>query len=578
MKKNWRELISQPKYGMKIEKDVYITMRDGVRLAVNIYRPNAPGKFPALLAIGGYGKELQEELIPPQPLNKSAVWDGNIEAGETPDIVARGYVHVIGDLRGCGQSEGEYAGMWSQQEGRDGHDLIEWIAKQPWCTGKVGMTGYSYYGGAQLKTAIQQPPHLKSIFVSHVGADFYRDFVYAGGVLSLFFYGLWDGRHGTSGFAPKNAVSLMEKSLSKKEFERRRNALLDHPDIKNFPNVYHCLKYPYKNPWFFDMVMNPLDGPFWQDKSIYPFFDKIKIPVFVVGKCGHEASGFWDVYFGIKSSIKRLLVKPSGQEERPWREDHEMIIRWHDHWLKGNDTGMLEEPTMKIYMQGINQWRYEEEWPIKGTKWTNCYLRRWEGLSFAPELYQNEPDCFVQQPLHVSAKRDSVQYVSPPMPENMELIGPVALNISASLDQDDTTWIAKLYDVDTQTGKETRITKGYLRASHRALDKKKSKPYSPYQTHVKEEPVTPGKIYEYSIGLGIISAVIKKDHRIKLTIESLESARDPEMQIHYHPHLCSGRTTLHKIYHYKENQSYLVLPIVKPNPVTIEMLSDDNLI
>ena len=206
MKKNWHELISQPKYGIKTEKEVDVPMRDGVRLSVNIYRPDAKGKFPALLAMGGYGKELQELLIPPQPLNKSPIWDGNIEAGDTPDIVPRGYAHVIADVRGIGKSGGEYPGMWSQQEGMDGHDIVEWIAKQPWCDGNVGMIGYSYYGGIQLKVAIQQPPHLKSIFVSHVGADFYRDFSYVGGVLTLFWYGLWDGRHGTSGFAPKNVT------------------------------------------------------------------------------------------------------------------------------------------------------------------------------------------------------------------------------------------------------------------------------------------------------------------------------------------------------------------------------------
>ena len=106
MGKNWRELISQPKFGITKEKDVFAPVRDGIRLCVNIYRPKSPGKFPALLAMGGYGKELQEVLIPPQPLHKSAVWDGNIEAGDTPDIVPRGYVHIVADARGNGKSEG----------------------------------------------------------------------------------------------------------------------------------------------------------------------------------------------------------------------------------------------------------------------------------------------------------------------------------------------------------------------------------------------------------------------------------------------------------------------------------------
>ena len=218
MSKNWRELISQPEYGIKTERDVFAPVRDGVRLCVNIYRPDAIGRFPALLAMGGYGKELQDCLIPPQPLQKSAVWDGNIEAGDTPDIVPRGFVHVIADARGTGKSEGEYPGMWSSQEGRDGHDLVEWIARQPWCDGNVGMIGYSYYGCIQLKVAIEQPPHLKAIFVSHIVNDFYRDGVYGGGVLSLFYYGIWDGRHGTSGFAPKNAPVLTMKELPAEEF------------------------------------------------------------------------------------------------------------------------------------------------------------------------------------------------------------------------------------------------------------------------------------------------------------------------------------------------------------------------
>jgi hypothetical protein len=485
-------------------------------------------------------------------------------------------VHVIGDLRGTGKSEGEYAGMWSTQEGKDGADLVEWIAQQPWCDGNVGMIGYSYYGGIQLMVAVQQPKHLKSIFVSHVGLDYYRDQAYVGGVLSLFYYGLWDGRHGTSGFAPKNATSLMMKNLPKKEFERRRQALLNHPDIKNYPNIFHLLNYPYKNPWFFDMVMNPLDGPFWKDRSLYPFIDKIKVPVYVVGKVAHESGAYWDVYAGLNTT-KRLLVKPNGPEERPWREDLELIIRWHDHWLKGNDTGVLNDPPVKIFMQGSNQWRFENQWPITAAEWTPCYLRRWEGLSFAPEKHQPEPDCFLQQPLHLSAKRDSVKYVSPPMPEDLTVLGPTAFNFYASIDQDDTNWIVKLYDV-APGGAETRLGKGYLKASHRALDPKKSRPYAPYHKHTAAEPVVPGDVNQYNVDLGKVTNVFKAGHRIKLEIESLESPRDPEMQIHYHPHLNNARTTVHKVYRNKEYQSHLLLPIVSKKQATIDYLSDDNLL
>jgi uncharacterized protein len=574
MYRNWREIISQPQYAIKAEKDTMVPVRDGVKLAVNIYRPDSPGKFPALLALGGYGKELQDELIAPQPLNKSPIWDGNIEGGDTTEIVPRGFIHVIADSRGTGKSEGEFNGMWASPEGRDGADLVEWIAGQPWCDGNVGMIGYSYYGGSQLKVAIEQPPHLRAIWVSHLACDLYRDWIYGGGILSLFFYGLWDGRHGTSGYAPRNAVSVMQKTLAKDEFERRRQELLNSADIKNYPNLFHLLQYPFKNPQFFDMLMNPFDGPFWQDRSFYSFLDKIKVPTFVVGKCGHEAGGYWDVYAGLKC-VKKLFVKPSGPEERPWREDLMLLLRWYDHWLKGKDTGMMEEPQVKMYVTGAEKYRYEKDWPLPGIDYSRVYLRRWEGLSFEPEYYQSEPDAYLQQPLHVSSKRDQVKYISPALPADLEVVGQAALNIYASIDQDDTNWMVKLLDV-APGGAESRVNKGCLKASHRTIDPQKSKPWRPFHPHLKAEPIKPGEINEYNIEIGNLTHVFKAGHRIKLVIESMDSPRDPENQIHYHPHLNISRTTLHKVYRNRQYQSHLVLPVTGGKDAVMETMSDDN--
>jgi len=558
MSENWRELISQPKYGIRIERDIKVRMRDGVQLALNIYRPDSQDKFPALLAMSGYGKDEMELLMPPQPLNKSAVWDGNIEAGDFNDIVPRGYVHIIGDLRGTGHSEGEYPGP----DGRDCAELVEWAAQQPWCNGNVGMIGYSAFSNVQLRTAFEQPPHLKCIAVSHIASDTYREGAYNGGVMSLMAYGIWYGRHGTSGVAPNNAKSFMQKTLPKEEFEKRRNELLNHPDIKNYPNVYHLLLYPHKNPRFFDMLMNPFDGPWYAERSAYPYFDKIKIPVHVIGKVSHETMGYWDVYEGVKTP-KKLLVKPNGPEERPWREDLERLIRWYDHWLKGNDTGMMDEPPIRLFVMGENKWRDLQGWPLPDTHYVKCYLRRWEGLSFEPELHMNEPDGFFQQPLHVSNKRDSVVYLSPPLDEDLEVIGQASFNFFASIDQDDTHWIVKLFDV-APNGKETRLAKSFLKASHRVLDPAKSRPYAPFHPHTRESvaPIRPGEINEYNVALSVIQNVFKVDHRIKLTIESLESPRDPELQIHYHPHLNPARATLHKIYRDSQHRSHLLLPVV----------------
>jgi len=267
---------------------------------------------------------------------------------------------------------------------------------------------------------------------------------------------------------------------------------------------------------------------------------------------------FWDLYNGIDVP-KKVLVKPAIPEDRPWRADHDEAIRWYDHWLKGNDTGMMDEPPIKMFVMGSKEWRYPKEWPLPGIEWTKCYLRSWEELSFEPELYQDEPDCFLQQPLYLSNKRDSVKYISPPLPHDLEVIGPAALHLYASIDQDDTNWIVTFSDV-AENGSETLLRKSYLKASHRAVDASKSKPGQPWHPHASSEPVTPGEINEYVIELSSMSNVFKAGHCIKLVIESMESPRDHEMVIHYHPHLMSSKTTVHKIYRDKEHQSHLLLP------------------
>jgi putative CocE/NonD family hydrolase len=198
-------------------------------------------------------------------------------------------------------------------------------------------------------------------------------------------------------------------------------------------------------------------------------------------------------------------------------------------------------------------------------------------LAFAPEQHQPHPDCFLQQPLFLSNKRDSVKYVSTPMPEDITVIGPAALNFYASIDTDDTNWIIRLSDL-APGGAETSLAKGYLKASHRALDPEKSYPHEPYHAHTKSSPVIPGEICEYNVALGKVTNVFRAGHRIKLEIQSMESPRDPEMQIHYHPHLPSSRTTLHKVYRNKEYQSHLVLPIVGKKEAIMDYLSDESMV
>ena len=177
-----------PAYDKMIaEKDVYVTMRDGVKICANVYRPDTAEKLPALLAIAIHNKDLQGPEMAETGLLQPAwsmLWTGPAEAGDTRFLVSRGYVHIIANPRGIAKSEGGGSRAF------DSYDLIEWIAAQQWCDGNVGMIGISGFGAEQLMAAKLKPPHLKAIFPfdprgAYGEAGGFRD-EYPGGVIHLF--------------------------------------------------------------------------------------------------------------------------------------------------------------------------------------------------------------------------------------------------------------------------------------------------------------------------------------------------------------------------------------------------------
>ncbi len=565
--------ISKPFYKMKIEKDVFIPMRDGVKIAADIYRPDAEGKFPALLAYGPYGKELESLALtfPPQA-RPSPLWDGGIEAGDINYIVSRGYVHVIVDARGTGKSEGEFYGFMGAGggwEGRDCYDIIEWIAQQPWCNGNVGMIGISYLASVQILAAAEQPPHLKAIFANGGHYDVY-EFAYHGGIMWLMPRAALEGRGGDSSVAYGNAKSVMKMKLSKEEFEQRIRERLNDPDIRNYPNFFHILNYPDSHPIFIDFLLNPYDGPFYWDGQAINKADKVTIPTYLSVKWGRgwAVDGTIDCFLKIRGPKKLELQPLPPMQERPFHEFHDIMMRWYDYWLKGVDTGIMDEPPIKIFVEGIKKWRFENEWPLARTKWTKFYLRPRGQLLMEPEPLGVEsvpPDGFYQPPLTVTSNIQSLKWSTPPLLEDIEVTGPVALYIYASIDTDDTNFIVKIYDVD-QNGNRTLMTTGWLKASHREIDEEKSKPWRPHHPHTRSIPVIPGEINLYAIRIYSFSNVFKAGHRIELELSSQESFTDPANAL-LPPdsfHLPSGRATTHKISRDREHPSYLLLPII-PN-------------
>lgn len=548
---------------MKVEKNIMVPMRDGVCLAVDIYRPDTPGKFPVLLAMSPYGKAIQTLPYPfPQPAPdydnefKMGLWDGNIEAGITSEILARGYIHVIGDIRGSGDSEGEDCGD-PTQEGRDYCDVVEWLAKQPWCDGNVGGIGMSYFAQVQVSAALEQPPHLKAI----APLFWHERVVASNGIITPMHYWLYDGRDGTSGYAPKNEVSRLKKDVPGNDLKKLiQNTLDRNPDLRYDARLWKLLMYPEKNPLCFDQLVMQFNPEYFGNWKRPDYGERIKIPV-LLGAFGAYLGLV--LYQALKTPKKLIIWSPQEYEPRPWRTGLDIVLRWHDHWLKGIDNGIINEPPIKLFLMGANKWRYENEWPLSRTKRTEYFLRTWERLSLEPEVENDFPDCYLQDPIFVSNRRGMLKYLSAPLNEDLEVTGSVLVYLYAAIDQEDTNWRVCLFDVN-EAGVETTLphslTEAWLRASYRNLDKQVSSPDQPILSG-KQEPVAPGEIYEYVLTLPVMSNVFKAGHRIKLVISSMSSGKDPDAHTGSYV-LSISRTTVHKVYRDSKHRSRVVLPVI----------------
>lgn len=550
------------------ERDRFVPMRDGVELCADVFRPEGNCPFPALLAMSPYGKDIQSLPVPPQPLGfapwaRSSVYNRAIEAGDPDYLTAHGYVHVIPDLRGIGRSGGEYRGWLSEQEARDGYDLVEWIAAQPWCDGNVGMVGVSYFGSIQPMVAAQKPPHLRAIMPWNAPADFYRECTHHGGIVQTFFHMLY-----TWSIAGRTTAVTREE-CSPEELARRVEERAADPDLAMYSELYNLVKNPDRLPGFFDILMHPFDGPFYRERSPAAVYDRIELPAYCAshwwGYAHMHLRGAFDNYLGIKGRNK-LRIDSMEEAPAPFPEEYSAeVVRWYDHWLKGVDTGILDEPPISLFVMGANRHRAEREWPLARTEWTHLYLRRWQGLADEPEPTTGRPDCFVQQPPDETSRIASVEYYTAPLDRPLEVTGPIALTLYASIDGTDTNWIVSVADVAAD-GTAVELTKGFLKASHRAVDDERSQPWRPYHPHLEAEPVVPDEIVEYRIELSPTSNVFAAGHRLRLSIScldhSLELSNPFLLPGHLPWHVARAETVLHRIHHDLEHPSRLLLPVI----------------
>jgi predicted acyl esterase len=557
---DWHDRVSKPQYEMAAwEKDIPVTARDGTQLYVDVCRPKAEGKFPALFSMSPYGKDIQHLAPPAGRESDYTRGTGGIESGMTDYFVPRGYVHVHGDPRGIERSGGTYS-HFGEAEQQDGADIVEWIARQPWCNGNVGMLGMSYFAKNQMLVATQQPPHLKAIFVHDGYTDMYRHMAYHGGIFNFGFYNhIWR-------LFPTSTTQPVSKNLfSPEEYQRKLEALRQDRDLRGYPYLYKLTINPEYNPLMLDMLLHPFDDDYHKERSAYVDFDKINIPVFIVSRWSAWAihlPGAIDAFYNLSVPRKMVITETSweGGFGRPWYENHDLVLRWYDHFLKGNDTGVMDEAPVRYFVKGTNQWKTSENWPPAGTSYTKFYLHEKGGLSMQPQTPHERPSRFRNEPWQAPGQTsNNVTFTSAPMAQDLEISGPLALHFWASIDSDDCNWFVQVRDVapDATT---SIVSKGWLKASHRELDEEKSTPERPYHKHIRRLETRPNEIYPYQIDIRDTAHVFRPGHRIQVLIKGQDSPWE-DFAIWYHVN--NMVETEHTIVHDSRYPSQLLVPVVQ---------------
>ena len=554
---------SERKYGVIVERNLRIPMRDGVHLHADLFRPDAPGRFPAILGYHPYDPVAQwAPIFPTGFASVSAAHahlekgNGPLEAGDSNFYVRRGYVHVIANVRGTGPSEGTYPFL-APPEAQDGYDLIQWIARQPWCDGNVGMFGVSYFARIQQFIAALRPPHLKCIFAPWASTDQYRDALCQGGILAQNWALSWSRTLSNVRYR-----SECRRDWSEARFKRAVEQALSDPDLREIPGIVAALRNPEQglNTLVTDIVLNPLDGPFWEKRKVP--YETIDVPAYIGGDWGIyglHLPGAFRSWAGLRGP-KKMLIGPPAYLDRPVYQLHYESLRWFDHWLKGQETGIMAEPPIRLFMTTTRRWKTASEWPLPETQWTPFYLHE-GGLLWEREHFGNEGS----SSYHDSPwGRGSLEFTTPPLVEETEVIGPASLTLYASTTDTELLWFVSLREVGPD-GQETVLTRGWLRGSHRAVDPTRSQPWAPYHPHEQAEPLTPGAIYEFQIGLVPTGHLFRAGSRIKVRISGCDDPPTQSMEALGSGHIRRQSPSRVTVYHNAEHPSQLLVPITSGN-------------
>lgn len=552
--------------------DSRIPMRDGVELSADIYLPAEVGRFPAILQRTPYD-------------NTMPLW-----VGISKFFASHGYVFVSQDVRGRCDSDGKWDPF--RNEGPDGYDTIEWIAQQPWCNGKIGMMGGSYGGFVQWMAAREQPPHLVTMVSTAAAGRMMQEFPYSNGKMGpyiMFWLNLTGGHTLQTALPGAGGTSLVNWKK-----------LVLHRPFKDIDIALGRLNTVWR-----EWLAHPTFDDYWRKLSLLGHFHKIGLPVL------HVTGWFDGDQWGELFYLNHMLAESPGRDRQwllsgPW--DHggtrtprpglggiefgqsavldmnEVHLRWFDFWLKGIQNGQGDDPKVKIFIMGRNQWRTEPTWPLPDTKLTPYYFHsggRANTLGGDGKLssqtpkdepadsYSYDPDNATpsmqdiesfpggEQPLDerwIERRDDVLVYTSEPLTEEVEVTGTPWVHLYTASDCVDTDFGAVLCDVYPD-GRSIALTEGMVRASFR-------------ESLERPTLITPGRVYEYKIELMATSNAFLPGHRIRVTVLS---ARFPGVDRNPNTGAPVGEDSEVKIahqtlYHTAAHPSRVVLPVIPRRP------------
>ncbi|HTE75521.1 MAG TPA: CocE/NonD family hydrolase, partial [Xanthobacteraceae bacterium] len=510
---------SETRDGMQIDRNVPITMDDGLVLRADVFHPIAEGRYPVILSYGPYAKGLAFQDGYPSAWQRMAERHPDVTAGSSnlyqswevvdPEKwVPHNYACVRVDSRGCGCSPG-YIDHFSPRETKDFYDCIEWAGVQSWSNGKVGLNGISYYAINQWHVASLQPPHLSAMCIWEGAADWYRDMTHHGGILCTF----WE-----------NWYDMQVKTVQYGAGERGKRSRV-HGELVCGPEFLSEADLAKNRSDFgTEILAHPLDDDYHKARS--PIWSKVKTPFLSAANWGGQGLHPRGNFEGfVRAAAKQKWLEAHGIEH--WTHFYtdygrNLQLRFFDYFLHGKKNGWDKQPPVRLQVRHIDHFveRTENEWPLKRTKWT------WFYLDPAGVLAANKP-ANKKSVVRFDAMGDGVTFLTAPVESETEITGPsaVKLYVSSSTGDADIFVVLRVFSPDMKEvvfqgaiDPHTSIGQGWLRASHRQLDKKISTPYRPYHTHSKKQPLRPGEVVTLDVEIWPTSIVVPKGYRIGLTV------------------------------------------------------------